>query len=284
MTTVAAVKTNRWDEVRELLRETVDRFGELLHTVGDPDAPAVGGWDVADTAAHVVVVCSLNVHTASGGAVPFVAPAALPLVPTATVDSIARINALAAEVVTERSLPLLAEEIACRVEALLRVTSDADPEALWPWLGGAKVSTAFLLCHTLNELLVHGQDIASAERRPWPIAPATAALVFEVFVLGLLRGDSGGLLAVPSPPTGRVRARVGGPLGPSVTVVAEHGRLFVDQAGGPVDFHLWAEPAALMLVLWRRSGVLRPLLTGRLRLWGWRPWRATRFLACARNP
>lgn len=282
--TATAANVQQWHQVRHELHGALDRFVSLLRGVRDPRATAVGGWGVAQTAAHVMVVCSLNVHTASAGEVPFAVPAALPLVPTVNVDRIADINALAGEVVTERRLDVLADEITALVDDLLRRTADADPTALWPWLGGARVTTAFLLCHTLNELLVHGHDIATAEHRPWPITEPLAALVFEVFLLSMLRGDSGVLLAVDTYPPGRVRARVHSAHHAPVTLVAEHGRLHVDEAGGPVDVHLWARPTALMLVLWRRSGVVRPVLTGRLRLWGRRPWLALRFLASARNP
>lgn len=282
---MTAIDAGPWPLLRHELRDTVARFTALLRTVRHPGSTAVGSWGVAETAAHVAVVCGLNVHTASAGTEPFLVPAALELVPRVNVDQIARINALAAAEFTERRVDVLADQVDALVERLLTVTADADPTALWPWLGGARVTTTFLVCHTLNELLVHGHDIATAERRPWPIAPPVATLIFDVFVLGLLRGDSGVLFRMPTYRPGRVRATVHLPfLRAPVTLVGEHGRLYIDKSGEPPDLHLWAAPTTLMMVLWRRSGVARPLLTGSLRVWGRRPWLAPRFLASARNP
>ena len=252
---------DRWHDVRSLLRDTAKRFTDLVRTARDPATPVVPGWDLADTAAHLVVVCSFDAYCATDGDVPFIAPEALSLVPTVNIDSLSQVNVVAGKHFIERRLDVLADEIDLHVAVLLDRTADHDPDALWPWLGGARLPTSFLLSHALNEMLVHGHDIAAAEGRSWPIPPRTMTVSFDAFILTLLRGDSGGFFVTPSPlpspvSTGRVRVRVRMPHLAPVTLVAEHGRLYVDDAGGPVDLHLWATPETLMFVLWRRVGVV----------------------------
>ncbi len=276
---------DRWHDVRSALRETADRFVELVRTARDPQAGVVPGWGIADTAAHLVVVCSFDAYCVTDGDVPFVAPEALALVPAANLDSLSQVNVVAGRHFTERRLDVLADDIAARVDVLLERTADHDPDALWPWLGGARLPTTFLLSHALNEMLVHGHDIARAEGRSWPIPPRIAAIAFDQFILTLLRGDSGGFFMAPSTAAlNRVRVRVRIPFNRPVTLVADRGRLFVDDADGPVDLHLWARPTTMLFVLWRRAGVVRSVFSGGLRVWGRRPWLATRFLAAARTP
>lgn len=282
--TIAAQR--QWSAVREALARTADRYAALLHGVRNPAAPALHGWSIAQLAAHVTVVSSLDLHTATNGEVSFVAPELLELAFSATITDIARLNTLSLHRVTERDPHVLAEQLRRDVELILRVTADGDGSAVGLWLGGARLTVCAMLAHLLNELLLHGHDVARAERRPWPIPAADAATAFRSFLLPVLAGNSGQLMVADGPVTpGRVRAEVRGHHHEPVTVLAENGRLTVEPvAAGPVDLRIWNDPAALMLVLWGRSGRLRPLLTGRVRIWGRRPWRIFRFLAAARTP
>jgi len=55
-------------------------------------------------------------------------------------------------------------------------------------------------------------------------------------------------------------------------------------ADPPVDAHVAADPAALLLVLLGREKVWRPLLTGKLLAWGRRPWKLLRLLKVLSPP
>jgi len=61
----------------------------------------------------------------------------------------------------------------------------------------------------------------------------------------------------------------------AVFAVAD-GALVIDPPapGRHADCHLSADPWAFLLVLYGRSGPLTPALTGRILVWGRRPWLA----------
>lgn len=284
--TTASVPERHWHGVREHVERTTERLAALLRTVRNPNATTTDGWCIGDTAAHLELVCAMDAHTATFGRIPFPDPEVLGLIQRAGIDDLAHLNAVSLRRFTDRDPARLAGRISAAVADLLRATADEDGRAVGPWLGGARLSVAGMLGHLLSELLLHGLDIARAERRDWEVPPDAAALAFQVFFLGVLGGDTGRLLAYHTPgPRGLVRAELRSRHHPPVVVEAQDGRLRLGRhAGAPVDVRIWSEPTALMIMLWGRSGRLRPLLTGRLAVWGRRPWRALRFLAAVRLP
>ena len=54
--------------------------------------------------------------------------------------------------------------------------------------------------------------------------------------------------------------------------------------GGRADCYISGEPTALLLLMYGRTGPLRPALTGHVVAWGRRPWLAHRFLGVFHNP
>jgi len=274
-----------WPAVRGMVEQAAARFAALLRTVRDPNAPTTGHWRIADTAAHLEVVCAMDAHAATFGGIAFPDPDVLGLIETSSIDDVARLNAVSLLRYTERDLARLAGRIEAAVGEILRATEGADGTAVGPWLGGAELSVTGILGHLLNELLLHGLDIARAEGRPWPVPAPAAALAFQVFILGVLQGDSGNLLRYHTPGApGVVRAELRSRHHRPVVLAAEDGRLRMAIPGEPVDVHIWSDPVALMLLVWHRSGRVRPFLTGRMALWGRRPWRALRFLDAVRLP
>ena len=55
-------------------------------------------------------------------------------------------------------------------------------------------------------------------------------------------------------------------------------------AGQRADCYLSADPWALLLVLYGRSGPLKPALSGRILAWGHRPWLAFTLPTLFRKP
>jgi hypothetical protein len=45
----------------------------------------------------------------------------------------------------------------------------------------------------------------------------------------------------------------------------------------PVDCHISAEPVTFLLMSYNRIGPTMPALSGKVRVWGRRPWLATRL-------
>jgi hypothetical protein len=122
----------------------------------------------------------------------------------------------------------------------------------------------------LEEASVHGHDVATALRRPWRIRDEWAHTVFR----GLLPV----MPAYVSERAAGVRARIdlrlrGDPAARAVLDLAD-GAMTV-HPGPPeerVDCHVSAAPVPFLLVSLRRTGPLRPALTGQVLTWGRKPW------------
>src|SRR5438270_11528298 len=115
-----------WLDLRTSLVETSKTFSALLHRVEDPSAPAVGTWSVAETAAHVREVATLNSTWATGGLPPPEYREAFELAATVSIDQVNQVNALALANARERDLHALADLIRERIELMLYLTPDAD--------------------------------------------------------------------------------------------------------------------------------------------------------------
>lgn len=142
-----------------------------------------------------------------------------------------------------------------------------------------------MLAHLVNELNIHGRDIARATRTPWTVPPADAALFFEVFFVELLRHGVGHLIDNDEPPRER-RIAVGfrSHHTTPVTVVLHRGRVSLDEWDSPADARIFFDPPAFNLMMFHRIGKARAALTGKVRVWGPRPWLLPTFLKTVRCP
>ncbi len=143
------------------------RVADLLLTVEDPWAPAIGVWNVAETATHLSQSSAAFLASAAGQA----EPEDLGHNATATV------RAVAAE--PERDLGVLAQRIRSGEEALVAFARSVEGDPLVPAFQGIELPLSAVLALELAELLVHGRDIARAARLPWPIRPAEADLALR---------------------------------------------------------------------------------------------------------
>jgi hypothetical protein len=75
----------------------------------------------------------------------------------------------------ERDLTVLADRIDTNVGEFIGAMERANGFEPVTWLAGVVLPSAGPACHFLEEMLVHGYDIARAEAKPWPIAPEHAA-------------------------------------------------------------------------------------------------------------
>ena len=142
-----------------------DRLAELVQSLGPEDTvrliPCLG-WNVAETAAHVVTVAGRLLGDRRRSETP---------------DQTGRLNDLCLEEFADRDPQLLAERLRADLALVVsRVYPKVDFDRTYPFHGGTIISggggAAFFLC----ELLVHGYDIATATGRDWSIAAADAAL------------------------------------------------------------------------------------------------------------
>ena len=275
-----------WLDTRTSLEDTGARFCQLLHWVKDPDAPAVGTWSVADTAAHVREVTTLNSTWATGGSPPPEYRDAYELASTVSVDQVNQVNALALANAPERDLHALADLVHERIQLMLYLTAGADGSEKVTWLGGLKLPLGAVLAHTLSELLVHGGDIARAEGGRFPITGEQATLLFGNFLLPLLTAaDAAGFGAdradAMRPVCCEFRLRGSDP----VLLVADEGGIAIEAPGTrPADVHVSADPAVMWLMIFNRVRPLGPTLRGQVRVWGRRPWRLRHLMRLMQSP
>jgi hypothetical protein len=124
----------------------------------------------------------------------------------------------------------------------------------------------------LAEVIVHGHDVARSIGRRWRISAddartiARASLVFAPYYVDpeTTRGRS---------VTHRLLVRGG----PRVRVRIDDGTAALEEADGPADCTIRAEPVALVLVSYGRTSRWRAAARGRLLATGRRPWKALAF-------
>ncbi|ANN21930.1 hypothetical protein SD37_21750 [Amycolatopsis orientalis] len=275
----------RWRSVRRAYRVTGARFADMVSGVPDPDARVTAEWTVADTVAHVALIAKMYVSLARPDEAPLLGARGQGQVAKTTVDTVSVLNAMVLKDFPERDLGVLVSGLLADIEEVLRVTEDADPATPLPWLGDSKVPLAGVLAHLVNELQIHGWDIARALKLPWTIPPADAALFFDLFLVGVLSQDIGRLLDTGEPPRDRrIAVAFRSAYTAPVVLVLHRGRVTVEEPGGPVDARISFDPASLNLMLFHRVGKVRSALTRKIVIGGPRPWLLPAFLRVVRLP
>lgn len=274
------VTEQRWEATRAAVAGNGERFAALV-AASDPRTMATADWSVADTAAHVAAIADMNTRL-----VRFAEPAGVrDQFLATTVDTVRDLNVRMMELFPERDPAALAARLRADVETILALTEQVDPSTPVTWLGGSKVPICGVLAHLVNELQIHGRDIARATGTPWPVDAAEAALFFEVFFVELLRNGVGSLLDTDEPPSARriavdCRSRHTTP----VTIVLRNGEVSVEDPGGPVDVRIHFDPVTFNLMLFHRISKPRAALTGKVFVLGRRPWLLRTFLKTVRCP
>jgi hypothetical protein len=276
------ITEERWTTTRDAVARTGQRFVELV-AAGDPRAMATADWSVADTAAHVAVIAAMYTRILRFAEPAF--PAIQGDVLATSVDTVADVNARALALFPERDQAALVARLRHDIGDILAVTEHADPATPVTWLGDSKLPIAGVLAHLVNELQIHGRDIAGATGAPWAVRPADAALFFDVFFVELIRHGVGHLLDNDERPRGR-RIAVGfrSHHTTPVVIVLQHGQVTVEEWGGPTDVRIFFDPPAFNLMMFHRISKARAALTGSVVVRGPRPWLLPRFLRTVRCP
>lgn len=186
----------------------------------------------------------------------------------------------------ERDLRVLADRIEARMIEFLDETPPEKDEPV-PWLvDGTTAPVTLLTCHLLNEMVVHGYDIARAAGLRWTIPRNHARMVLEGFVIPLVsRLDPAAMVdqekAGGVELTYELRIRGGG----RYHFVFKDGSVVISGASAlPVDCRISADPTALLLTLWGRESLLRAAARGRMFAWGRKPWAGPKLRSLLRNP
>jgi uncharacterized protein (TIGR03083 family) len=280
------VTPEKWAAVRGALRDAGDRFAGLVVAAPEPSVLATEDWTVAETAAHVAGIAMNYTAMVAQDARPLPIPEVRAYLPDTTVDTIhTGLNRVQLASFTERDPATLAELLRAAVTDILDTTADADPERLVTWLGGARLPVAGVLAHLVNELLIHGWDIARAARVPWRMPDAQAALFFELFLVEIGRNGYGHMLDDERPVRrGRIAVEFRSAHTTPVTFVLEDGVATVTDSTQDCDVHIRFRPAVLNMVLFHRISHAGAALRGSLLVWGRRPWLLPAFLRKVRLP
>ncbi|NUO58514.1 MAG: hypothetical protein HOV78_17745 [Hamadaea sp.] len=274
----AIVSPGQWSAVRAAYDAAGQRFLDLAATVA-PQAMATKDWSVADTVAHLMTLSRMAVEVARRQS------SRAELIAATTVDTVAGLNdALMGDFAT-RDVPVLLKQIRAEMDELLRVTADATPTDTVAWLGGSRLSIAAVHAHMMNEFHIHGRDVALATGTPWVVPAAEAVLFFDLFMIGIVRTGYGILLENGiAPPKGRVAVQFRSKYSQPVTMVVTDGVVSIEDPGRDVDVHVRFDPATLNQIMFGRVTKARAALTGKIQVWGRRPWLLLPFLTYVHMP
>lgn len=274
------VVIDHYPALRRQLEEVALRLDSLLRSVTDPSRTAIGTWSIAETAVHLLEVTAVDAVVAAGVDPP---PALEPVIERAStvgITEVEELNKLALDCEPTRDPKELADKIGSHVDRLLTASTGLHGAEAVRWLGGITASSGGVVAHLISEMLIHGRDIATAARKPWPIPTNAARLFYETFFFDVLRSPEIATFVEGRPTTDRpmsaeFRLRGTAP----VHVVFDGGSLTVSDRGRGADVRILADPAALLLVMFERMHPLRAALTGRVIVVGRRPWRIRRLMS-----
>lgn len=291
------VSVEKWREVRTVARRTGDRFASMLESARAPGAMATADWSIAETAAHVTAIAALYTAMVRPDVTPDPLPGLRDKWLATTVDTVAELNELALAQFTERNPRAIAQRLRADMDHILRVTEGIDPAEPVQWLGDSRVPVMGVVAHLVNELLVHGHDIARTpgsgpagatpgQRAHWPMPPEDAALFFDLFLVEVIRCGYGRLMDDTGPmPERRIAVEFRSRYTSPFTLAVDSGRVSVEEPGSDIDVHVHFDPATLSLMLFgARVSRPRALLTGKVAIWGRRPWLLPTFLRVVHLP
>ncbi|MFL6116869.1 MAG: maleylpyruvate isomerase N-terminal domain-containing protein [Catenulispora sp.] len=278
------VTPQKWTAVRAAMDEFGERFAALIESAPDASRPATEHWSAAETAAHVTSVACNYAALAAGEELP--TPDMSRLMAMTTVDNLGtEANPAQLRSFTERDPERLAERLRTAIRELLAHTADADPGSLIDWLGGSRLPLAGALAHMVNEMHIHGRDIARGIGAPWRIPEDQAGLFFDLFLVEICRNGTGILLDDDRPVRpGRISVEFRSAYTAPATIVLTDGVVSAEEPRGDADVRIRFRPAALNLMLFHRVGVARTALSGAVVVTGRRPWLLPAFLRKVRMP
>ena len=265
-----------WGAAQTAVAGASDRAAALLRSVTHPDAPCLDAWNVTDVAAHLSHgLDAIGAMVKGGGGV------------LGDVWALAHLTGALVEGEEERDLRRLADRLEASSANLLAAVREIGHDEPREWIvKGVTFNLSSLLCHALNELCVHGRDIALADGRKWKIPRADAGLVVNGFLVAAL-GGLGRQMVDQEKARDRtiaydVRVRGGGP----AQWRFDHGDMTVTPGPptGKVDCHLSVDPEAFLLVAWGRVSQNGPIARGQLFAWGRKPWLGLKLRSLVRNP
>jgi hypothetical protein len=250
---------------RTALSEMSQKVTGLIRALPDSSVPVPGSdWTVRDTAIHLVQGGRVYAELATGAP----SPAA-----DWNKETFATMAAEFIADIPETDPGKLAAMVGDAYDAFLEATAGRPGEQEVQYHGGLTYHLAGLACVLLGEPIIHGYDMATALRQPWPIDPVHAQLV--------LYGYSPLYAQVVNPATtaglnAAYGIEVRGVGSMTVSFVDGHYQL-AEAISGPVDCEISADPVAFLLVGCGRLSRFEAAAVGLLTFGGAQPDLAVGF-------
>jgi hypothetical protein len=279
------ITPRNWAQVRDAVKDVGDRITELVLAAPDTAAMATADWTIMDTVAHLTAMAWNYTARVVSDDHPLPVPGTEQHMATTTVDNINDgLNVAMFDGYPERRPHEVLARLDTSIKEILALTADADPARTVLWLGNSRIPLAGVLAHFLNEMLIHGRDIARAARIPWDVSQEHTALFFDQFLVEIAR-NVGDVLEDGRPPRpGRIAVEFRSAYTSPVTIALQDGAVSVEEPDRDNDVRVYFQPTALDLVLFHRLSKPRAVMTGSLRVWGRSPWLIMPFLAKIRLP
>ena len=254
----------------EALRGAVAHSAQMWRRVSDSGARVPGlDWTAGETAAHVIGDLRDYTEVLTRHAKGYQThPDREPESPSRLS---AQINARHLSAVPERNLHRLAGLLEDSAQRYLAVASAVDSRGSILVPNGLVIGPSTMTGLLLGEQLIHSLDIARATNRMWSISPDDASLVIPAL-----------LTAAPSYlRRSRAHQRVSFELriqgSPRYRMAVRDGAAVVTPAGERADCTITADPVTFLLLGYGRISPWSPILRGKVRPGGRKPWRAMTF-------
>jgi uncharacterized protein (TIGR03083 family) len=247
-----------WQRLRDEVRATTARVGDNLRALPSADLRLSRvDWSAAEVGAHLVSLPGRYRAMLDG--------------PSAVLESLAADNRRALAEITERDPTTLADRLGVEVAGLLDALGDDGGRTVWYFT--AEHTAAGIGGIMLTELLIHGWDLADAQRRPWPITrPQAVACLRGILPAIIVAVDPDAAAAA----TGTYHVHVRG--ADDWTYRVRDGAVTVEP-GRPdrADLHMSVDPVKFLRNAYGLISNARAGLSGGIVVWGRRPWLAPRF-------
>lgn len=182
---------------------------------------------------------------------------------------------------SERNIDLLARRFVSGFRAMEKRFREMPDDFVVPFHAGNAFSPPQAMVMMSSELLIHGWDLAQVTGEPYVIDPQDACRIMytitplmpEMIVEDVARGFVA---------TYEICLRGG----ECLRLHFDDGELSVSHVdpGGPADCRVDADPVAFLLMGYGRGSQLMPILTGKIRAVGRKPWLAGKFGQLVQSP
>lgn len=241
--------------------DAIDALTIAVRESSDASLPAVGHWSVGDVAAHVADLFGLFVGLLEGR------PS-----PVARLEDMSEVWQRHLDARPDRHLHRLADEIETNARIVLTGAGGRRAGARVTWHAGIEMPVESLVALVLSEAILHGHDVATADRKPWKITRTDALLTFaglQPVIPHFVNGSEAAGISVVFD----MRPRGGD----AVHWVFDDGVMHVRRPAGRADVHISFDPVGYLLVAYGRRNAAWAVLSGALLAWGRRPWLGLRL-------